>query len=67
MQILKNTKPKDEKSGPKVFNAGDKVRISKYKGVFNKKYLTNWTNKVFAIHRVEPIIPETYISKDTNG
>lgn len=66
-RILKNTKPKVEKRKPKSFNVGDKVRISKYKGVFTKKYLPNWTNEVFTIHRVQPTIPETYILKDNTG
>lgn len=66
-RILKNTKPKEEKMKPTVFNTGDKVRISKYKGVFSKKYLPNWTNEVFTIHRVQPTSPETYILKDNKG
>lgn len=66
-RILKNTKPKEEKMKPIAFNTGDKVRISKYKGVFSKKYLPNWTNEVFTIHRVQPTIPETYILKDNRG
>lgn len=66
-RILKNTTPKKEKKNPKTFNIGDNVRISKYKGVFSKKYLPNWTNEVFTIHRVQPTIPETYILKDKKG
>lgn len=65
--IKKNTKPKDDKRKPKSYNVGDKVRISKYKGVFDKKYLANWTNEVFTIHRVQPTLPETYILKDNKG
>lgn len=66
-RIMKNTRPKEEKMKPNVFNAGDKVRISKYKGVFSKRYLPNWTNEVFTIHRVQPSVPETYILKDNKG
>lgn len=65
--IKKNTKPKLEKKPPKKFNVGEKVRISKYKGVFSKKYLPNWTNEVFTVFRVQPNIPETYILKDNKG
>lgn len=65
--ILNNTKPKHERIPPKTFNTGDTVRISKYKGVFSKRYLPNWTNEVFKIHRVQPTFPETYILKDSKG
>lgn len=65
--IKKNTKPKVEKMLPRKFNVGDKVRISKYKGVFSKKYLPNWTNEVFTVFRVQPTYPETYILKDNKG
>jgi co-chaperonin GroES (HSP10) len=65
--IKKNTKPKKEKKQPQKFKVGDKVRISKYKGVFSKKYLPNWTNEVFIVHRVQPTHPETYILKDNKG
>lgn len=66
-RIRKNTEPKQEKIPPKVFQVGDKVRISKYKGVFAKKYLPNWTNEVFTVYRVQPTYPETYILKDNRG
>lgn len=52
---------------PKIFKVNDKVRISKYKGVFSKKYLPNWTNEVFTVYKVQPTIPETYILKDNKG
>lgn len=66
-RIKKNTKPTQEKLPPKKFLPGDKVRISKYKNVFTKGYLPNWTNEVFNIYRVQPTIPETYILKDNKG
>lgn len=65
--IKKNSKPKIDKKPPRKFNVGDIVRISKYKGIFSKKYLPNWTNEVFTVHRVQPTIPETYILKDNKG
>lgn len=65
--IKKNTKIRNEKRRPHTFNVGDKVRISKYKGVFAKKYLPNWTNEVFTVHRVQPTTPETYLLKDNKG
>lgn len=65
--ITHNTRPKIEKRKPAKFYVGDKVRISKYKGVFSKKYLPNWTNEVFTVYKVQPTLPETYILKDNRG
>lgn len=65
--IRRNTRVKTEKRKPKQYNVNDKVRISKYKGVFTKKYLPNWTNEVFTVYKVQPSMPETYILKDNKG
>lgn len=65
--INKVLKPKADKRAARSFSVGDKVRISKYKGVFSKKYLPNWTNEVFTVHRVQPTLPTTYILKDNRG
>ena len=46
------------------FNIGDKVRISKYKRVFTKGYLPNFTNEVFVISDVLNTHPTTYKIKD---
>lgn len=39
---------------------GDKVRISKYKSMFDKGYKANWTNEVFTIGEVFASRPVTY-------
>jgi hypothetical protein len=51
----------------KRFSVGDKVRISKYKKVFTKGYLPNWTNEVFTIHKVQSTVPVTYLLSDSRG
>jgi hypothetical protein len=66
-RIIKQTTPKKEKRKPRKFNVGEEVRISKYKGIFSKKYLPNWTNEVFTVYKVQPTLPETYILKDKKG
>lgn len=66
-RIKKNTKSSLDKKPPCKFSLDDKVRISRYKHVFAKGYLPNWTNEVFSVHRVQPTIPETYILKDSKG
>ncbi len=65
--IKRATKVKSERVPPSKFNEGDKVRISKYKGVFTKGYLPNWTNEVFEIFRVQPTNPLTYLLRTNNG
>ena len=49
------------------FSTGDRVRISKYKRVFKKGYLPNWTNEIFTIYAVKPTTPVTYILQDSKG
>lgn len=66
-RIKKNTKPAVDKKKAKNFYEGDKVRISKYKQVFSKGYIPNWTNEVFTVYRVQPTTPTTYLLKDNKG
>lgn len=42
------------------FKVGDKVRISKYKHVFEKGYTPNWTTEIFTIRTVQRTNPVTY-------
>ena len=46
------------------FKVGDFVRISKYKHLFRKSYLPNWTTEVFTIKRRLPTYPPTYLLQD---
>src|SRR5436190_3690312 len=66
-RIKHNAIPRRDLKPSKRFIVNDKVRISKFKHVFNKSYLPNWTNEVFTIYRVQPTIPVTYILKDNKG
>lgn len=66
-RIRKNTIPKKDLRPPKRFMLNDKVRISKYKHIFQKGYLPNYTNEVFTIYKIQPTSPETYILKDNKG
>lgn len=70
-QVLKNikrsTKVKLEPGRSSKLQEGDKVRVSKYKGVFTKGYLPNWSNEVFEVYRVQPTTPQTYLLKDGSG
>lgn len=46
------------------FQIGDKVRISKFKNVFEKGYTPNWTTEIFTISRVKNTNPVTYNIED---
>ena len=49
------------------FKVGDKVRISKKKGTFEKGYLPNWTEEVFSIAQRLRRIPPVYRLKEYDG
>lgn len=46
------------------YKVNDKVRISKYKGVFSKGYTSNWSTEIFQIVKVQDTNPTTYLLKD---
>ena len=54
------------KKDPK-FKAGDYVRISKYKNIFTKGYVPNWSEDVFIINKIKNTVPWTYAISDLNG
>lgn len=43
---------------------GDFVRISKYKGAFEKGYTPNWSTEIFKIIKVQNTHPQTYLIED---
>lgn len=47
------------------FKSGDYVRISKYKGCFEKGYTPNWSTEVFKIIKVQSTNPVTYLIEDS--
>ena len=49
------------------FKVGDYVRISKYKNIFAKGYMPNWSEEVFVIKKVKNTVPWTYVINDLNG
>ena len=64
-------KPVDEKSNTYInsgkeindqdpkFKIGNIFRISKYKNIFTKGYVSNWSEEVFVIKRVKDTVPWT--------
>ena len=49
------------------FKVGDYVRISKYKNIFAKWYMPNWSEEVFVIDKIKNTVPWTYVINDLNG
>ena len=45
------------------FKVGDRVRISKYKNIFAKGYMPNWSKEIFVIRNT---IPWTYVVNNLN-
>lgn len=60
-KLMSNNKLSKKKS---KFNVGDFVRISKYKGTFEKGYTPNWSTEIFSIFKVQNTNPVTYIIQD---
>ena len=48
------------------FRVGDNVRISKYKNIFAKGYTPNWSEEVFAVSKIQNIVPWTSLINDLN-
>ena len=48
------------------YNEGDRVRISKFKNIFAKGYIPNWSKEIFIIDKINDTVPYTYNLKDLN-
>ena len=55
---VNNTDPK--------FKVGDYGRISKYKNIFAKGYITNWSEKVFISSKIKNTVPWINVINDLN-
>ena len=49
------------------FKVGDHVRISKYKNIFAKGYMSNWSEEFFVVSKIKNTVPGTYVINDLNG
>ena len=61
-----NTSKEINNKDPK-FKIGDYVRISKYKNIFAKGYMPNWSEESFVIKKVKNTVLWTYVINDLNG
>ena len=48
------------------FKVGDRVRISRYKNIFAKRYTPNWSKEIFIVDKINDTVPYTYNIKDLN-
>ena len=62
IDFKKNVNDKDPK-----FKVGDHVRISKYKNIFAKGYMSNWSEEIFIIKKIKNTVPWAYVINDLNG
>lgn len=46
------------------YKVGDYIRISKFKGQFEKGYEPNWTTEIFRVHKIQFTYPVTYLLED---
>lgn len=53
-------------SSKPTLNVGDRVRIQKYKNIFEKGYTPKWTKEIFVVDKVNPTNPVTYKIKDSS-
>ena len=56
----------NNKEGPK-FKVDYNVRILKYKNIFAKGYVPNWSEEVFVITKVKNTVPWTYVISNLKG
>ena len=56
----------NNKERPK-FKVGHHWRISKYKNIFAKGYIPNWSEEVFLVKKVKNTVPWTYVTSDLKG
>ena len=49
------------------FKSSNIVRILKYKSIFAKYYIPNWSQEVLVIIKVKNTVPRTYVISDLNG
>ena len=66
-QVLENKTYLEHGNENPKFKVGDKVRISRVKGLFEKGYLPNWSEALYIVDTVKNTNPYTYTVQDMNG
>ena len=58
---------KDINNKDPKFRIGYIVRISKYKNIFAKGYVPNWSEELFVIKKIKNTVPWTFVITDLQG
>ena len=66
-QVLENKIYVEHRNEAPKFKVGDKVRISRVKGLFEKGYLPNWSEALYIVGTAKNTNPYTYTVRDMNG
>ena len=61
---MRKTKPKPQKP---IYKIGDRVRIDRKKGIFEKSYTQTFTEEIFQVTKVQTTDPITYKLSDLDG
>ena len=67
VDVEDNTYIDFEKEVNPKFKVADYVRISKYKNIFAKGWMPNWSEEVFVVSKIKNTVPWTYELNDLNG
>ena len=62
IEVKRETNDKNPK-----FKVVDHVKISKYKNIFAKGYMPNWSEEIFVIKKIKNTVPWAYVINDLNG
>ena len=57
----------DSNEKNKKFRVGDRAKISKYKNIFAKGCMQNWSEEVFVVSKINDAVLWTYVISDLNG
>ena len=57
----------DSNKNDTKFKVGDHVRIPKYKNIFAKGYLPNWSEEVFVVSRIKNKVLQIYVISGLSG
>ena len=58
---------KDVNDKDPKFKVGDRVKILKYKNIFAKGYMPNWSEEAFIVSKIKNTVLWTYVIIDLNG
>jgi hypothetical protein len=64
---LLHTIPEKKNEKPQKFKVGDKVKISRQLGVFDRGYKPKWQKEVFEVKEVKKTSSYMYVLKDSNN